>query len=163
VRLPYSIRIKDSKEYSVYSGWKRTQHRTAIFKTAYEYTDVTIYTPWAIYDDIYTAGTVDKIIDEIHARSNVYPLCYDISIQGERLETTREIEKRLSCLKELEERHTQELLNISRSNRHYYNCGFHEFFNGCDILRAVLDTREHVLNKSERKAWRLAKAKFQRS
>ena len=76
----------------------------------------------------------------------------------ERLENATEVKSRMALVEKFSQLSTKELLSAIRGNRYYgYTPGI-----PMDTLKAVLDTREHVLRASGRKAIRLAKAKLQK-
>lgn len=84
--------------------------------------------------------------------------CYVTYFGFLRLETPKEIQNRQRNIKELQSYDTIFLKRLKNTSGQYRT---HPIYS--NIIRAILDTREHVPNAKERKAIRQAKAKFQKS
>lgn len=106
--------------------------------------------------------------------SQNYPI--NIYWNEHRYETPDEMQKRLDYIETLNKSDTREILaqryypsydnDYYGDYRSYYWAGHNDppyYLFQNEIVRAILDTREHVPNAKERKALRQAKAKFQRS
>ncbi len=109
------------------------------------------------HDDVPPEGLMDRFKEMVETCRLTHEI-WEIQVYGYRHETEWEIRKRVNYVRQLESMHTGSLIQTLRGGD---RCRFDEY--DSQLVYAVLDTREHVPRAAERKAKRMAKAKFQRS
>lgn len=117
------------------------------------------------FSEVYNSKEMlDELVKNINGMCEMgFVLCDEdhkisMTFTRERLENATEVKSRMDLVERLSQLSTRELMDKRR-------CHGHGYFSGIvnETIRAVLDTREHVLRASDRKAIRLAKAKLQKT